>query len=73
MKYVARITVSAHLLGHSLATGGDGLYLYAPDVDAAFARATAAGAKITMPLTDMFRGIVLRRWRTRPGPGGIGR
>ena len=39
------------LKGHS-----GGLYLYVADVDAAFARATGAGAKVTMPLTDMFWG-----------------
>jgi len=33
-----------------------GLFLYVNDVDAAFARATAAGAKVTMPLADMFWG-----------------
>ena len=43
--------VPASLKGHS-----GGLYLYVADVDAAFARATGAGAKVTMPLTDMFWG-----------------
>lgn len=32
------------------------LYLYVPDVDAAFQRAVAAGAKVLMPVTDMFWG-----------------
>ncbi len=32
------------------------LHLYVEDVDAAFARAVAAGAKVTMPLADMFWG-----------------
>jgi PhnB protein len=32
------------------------LYLYVPDVDAAFKRAVAAGAKVAMPVTDMFWG-----------------
>lgn len=32
------------------------LYLYTPDVDAAFERATAAGAKVCVPPTDMFWG-----------------
>jgi PhnB protein len=32
------------------------LYLYVPDVDAAFARAVGAGAKVVMPVTDMFWG-----------------
>lgn len=36
------------------ATGS--LYLYVPDVDAAFQRAVAAGAKVVMPVTDMFWG-----------------
>jgi uncharacterized glyoxalase superfamily protein PhnB len=32
------------------------IFLYLPDVDAAFARATEAGATVTMPLMDMFWG-----------------
>jgi PhnB protein len=32
------------------------LYLYVPDVDAAFKRAVDAGAKVLMPVTDMFWG-----------------
>jgi PhnB protein len=32
------------------------LYIYVPDVDAAFRRATEAGAKVVMPVTDMFWG-----------------
>jgi len=32
------------------------VFLYVPDVDAAFKRAVDAGAKPTMPLTDMFWG-----------------
>jgi len=32
------------------------LHLYVPDVDAAMARAAAAGATVTMPVTDMFWG-----------------
>jgi len=32
------------------------IQLYVPDADATFAAATAAGAKVTMPLTDMFWG-----------------
>jgi PhnB protein len=32
------------------------LHLYVPDVDAAFAQATAAGCKVTMPLADQFWG-----------------
>ena len=32
------------------------LHLYSTDTDATFARATAAGAKITMPVADMFWG-----------------
>ncbi len=40
------------------ALGGSpmGLFLYVPDVDAAFARAVAAGAVVTMPVADMFWG-----------------
>lgn len=41
----------AGLKGHS-----NGLYLYVPDVDAAFQQAKSAGAKVTMPVTDMFWG-----------------
>ncbi|HEV8473386.1 MAG TPA: VOC family protein [Methylomirabilota bacterium] len=41
----------------SAAAGPTGyLYVYVPDVDAAFKRATQAGAKVVMPLTDMFWG-----------------
>ncbi|HSQ62615.1 MAG TPA: VOC family protein [Polyangiaceae bacterium] len=32
------------------------MWLYVPDVDASFKRAVAAGAKSTMPVTDMFWG-----------------
>lgn len=32
------------------------LYLYVEDVDSAFQRATSAGGKATMPVTDMFWG-----------------
>ena len=32
------------------------LYLYVPDVDAMFEQAVAAGAKVAMPVTDMFWG-----------------
>ena len=32
------------------------LHLYVPDVDAAFARAVAAGARATLPVADMFWG-----------------
>jgi PhnB protein len=39
------------LKGHSA-----GLYFYVPDVDAAFTQAKGAGAKVTMPVTDMFWG-----------------
>jgi len=35
---------------------GGSLYVYVPDVDAAFKRAVAAGAKALMPVTDMFYG-----------------
>ena len=53
------------LKGHSA-----GLYLYVPDVDAAFTQAKGAGAKVTMPVTDMFWGDRWRRSRTRQGTGG---
>ena len=33
-----------------------GLYIYVPNVDAAFKQAIAAGAAVTMPVTDMFWG-----------------
>jgi PhnB protein len=33
-----------------------GLFLYVPDVDAAFRRAVEAGCKVLMPVTDMFWG-----------------
>jgi PhnB protein len=33
-----------------------GLFLYVPDVDAAFKRAVEAGCKVLMPVTDMFWG-----------------
>jgi len=36
------------------ATGG--LHIYVEDVDKAFARAVAAGGKVTMPVTNMFWG-----------------
>ena len=32
------------------------VFLYVPDVDAVFRRAVEAGARVTMPLTDMFWG-----------------
>jgi uncharacterized glyoxalase superfamily protein PhnB len=32
------------------------MFLYVPDVDAAFRRAVEAGAKVLMPVTDMFWG-----------------
>ncbi|MBS0446558.1 MAG: VOC family protein [Proteobacteria bacterium] len=32
------------------------IHLYVPDVDASIAQAAAAGAKVTMPATDMFWG-----------------
>src|SRR2546430_16896561 len=38
------------------------LYVYVPDVDKAFRRAVEAGAKVLMPLTDMF-------WGDRYGQG----
>jgi PhnB protein len=41
----------------SAAAGPTGsLYMYVPDVDAAFKRAVEAGAKVVMPLGDMFWG-----------------
>jgi uncharacterized glyoxalase superfamily protein PhnB len=47
---------SGCMVPSSLKGRSGGLYLYMADVDAAFARATNAGAKVTMPLTDMFWG-----------------
>lgn len=44
--------VSPASVGHATSS----LYLYVPDVDAAFKRAVAAGAKVAMPVTDMFWG-----------------
>jgi PhnB protein len=45
------------------------LWLYAPDVDAAFARATKAGGKPAMPPQDMFWGdrmaTVIDKWGIR--------
>ena len=40
----------------SLGGAGASLFLYVEDVDAAFARAVAAGAKVQMPVQDMFWG-----------------
>jgi PhnB protein len=40
----------------SVGQANGSLYLYVPDVDAAFKRAVAAGAKVVMPVTDMFWG-----------------
>ena len=44
--------VSPASAGHATSS----LYLYVPDVDAAFTRAVGAGAKVVMPVTDMFWG-----------------
>ena len=44
--------VSPASVGHATSS----LYVYVPDVDAAFKRAVAAGAKAVMPVTDMFWG-----------------
>ncbi|HEX9479533.1 MAG TPA: VOC family protein [Methylomirabilota bacterium] len=44
--------VSPVSAGHATSS----LYLYVPDVDAAFTRAVGAGAKVVMPVTDMFWG-----------------
>jgi uncharacterized glyoxalase superfamily protein PhnB len=40
----------------SLGGTGSSVHIYVNDADAAFARATAAGATVTMPLQDMFWG-----------------
>ena len=40
----------------SLGGAAASLHLYVPDVDAAFTQAKGAGAKVTMPVTDMFWG-----------------
>src|SRR5438445_13537314 len=34
-----------------------GLFLYLPDVDAAFRRAAEAGCKVLIPVSDMFSGV----------------
>lgn len=41
---------------HSTGARNVALYVYVPDVDAAFKRAQGAGAKVVQPLTDMFWG-----------------
>jgi len=45
------------------------LHLYVPDADAVWARATAAGAKVLMPIGDMFwgdrYGVVGDKWGNR--------
>jgi len=42
------------------------LWIYTPDADAAFERAAKAGAKVTMPMADMFWGdrvgMLVDRW-----------
>jgi len=44
-------------LSHSTSgTPPYGIFLYTPDVDAVFARAVAAGARVEMPMEDMFWG-----------------
>ena len=40
----------------SLGGTGGGIHMYVPDVDAAMARAEAAGGKVTMPVADQFWG-----------------
>jgi len=40
----------------SVGGSGGGVHLYVRDVDATVARAVAAGAKVTMPVADMFWG-----------------
>jgi PhnB protein len=51
-EYPDMACLSPATVGHT--TGS--LYLYLPDVDAAFTRAVGAGAKVVMPVTDMFWG-----------------
>ena len=46
------------------------IHLYVEDVDAFVKRAVAAGAKITMPLDDMFWGIAIASSKTRSGTTG---
>ena len=41
---------------HSVGGTTSGIFLYVKDVDAAFHKATAAGAKVTAPVADMFWG-----------------
>lgn len=40
----------------SLGGSGTSVVLYVPDADATFARATAAGSRVTMPIADQFWG-----------------
>ena len=44
------------LCPESLGGTGGGIHMYVPDVDAAMARAEAAGGKVTMPVADQFWG-----------------
>src|SRR5262249_53498703 len=51
--------VGPQTLGNSPVT----LHLYVEDVDAVVNRAVAAGAKVTMPVSDMFWGDRYGRWQ----------
>lgn len=66
-----RLMLSAELQGarspKSLGGTPVSLFLYVRDVDAAFAKATAAGATVKAPLTDMFWGD---RWGLLTDPFG---
>ena len=45
-----------HLSAESIGNTPVTLHLFVPDVDAAIAKAVSQGAKLTAPVTDMFRG-----------------
>ena len=47
------------------------LYVYVPDVDKAFTRAVESGAKVVVPLSDMFWATASARWRIRPATSGV--
>lgn len=40
------------------------IHLYVENVDAVFEQAARAGAKVTMPLDDMFWGVAMASWKT---------
>jgi PhnB protein len=46
------------------------IHLYTKDVDALFKQAVTAGAKVAMPVEDMFWGIVMENLKTRSATTG---